>query len=110
MAIGVSFKAENLRTIAFGSISGTYAAIGSSFSNPITMIYIVNNTDVLLTFTYNNSVDQWVIPATTSIVLDISTNKSSHANIQALPTGTTIYVKGAPTLGTVYLSAFYANG
>ncbi len=110
MVVGVSFRAEALRSIAFGSISGTYAAIGTPFENPITTIYIVNDTDDLLTFTYNTAEDKWVIPKTTSLIIDIGSNKSTHANIQSLPAGSTIYVKGSPSAGTVYLSAFYANG
>jgi hypothetical protein len=110
MALGVSWRAEALRSLDFGSISGTYAALGTAFENSITMLYIVNTTDALLTFTYNTSEDKWVVPASTSLILDIGCNKSTHANIQSVPLGSIIYVKGSPSVGTVYLSAFYANG
>jgi hypothetical protein len=112
MALGVSIRAESVRSLAFGSISGTYAAIGTAFANPITLMFIVNNTDALLTFTYDklDASGKWVVPALSTMSIDIGANRTAHANTQSFPINTVIYVKGAPTVGTVYISTFYPTG
>jgi hypothetical protein len=44
---------EALRSLAFGSISGTYANLGSATTHPISMANIANTTDKDLIFSWN---------------------------------------------------------
>jgi len=107
--LAVRLLMENLRSIAFGSISGTYAGIGTALSNPCRMLYIVNATDVLLTFSDDGVNDKFVIPAGSYLLLDITTNNTAVGGSYTISQGQRFYVKGAPSSGTVYLSAFYGG-
>jgi len=42
---------DTLRTLANGSISGTYAAVGTPFTSPVRLICFTNNTDGDMLFT-----------------------------------------------------------
>lgn len=108
--LAVRIYPEALRSLAFGSISGTYAGIGSALSNPSRILYMVNVTDVLLTYSFDGVADHFVIPSQSFLVLDISSNMSLPGGALTVAQGQRIYVKGAPTLGTTYLSTFYGTG
>lgn len=108
--LSVRLYPEALRSLAFGSISGTYAAIGTALSNPSRILYIVNTTDVLLTFSFDGITDHFVIPSQSYILLDVTSNKTLTGGALNISEGQKIYVKGSPTLGTVYLSTFFGIG
>lgn len=105
--LGIRLQAEALRTLAFGSISGTYAAVGTALLNPCRIYYILNTTDVALTFSWSGTTDNFVVASDGFILLDVTTNRSDTGGMCAVPEGTLTYVKGSPSLGAVYLSAFY---
>ncbi len=94
---------EPLRTLAFGSISGTYAGIGSALSNPSRKLLFQNYTDVLITFSDDGVTDKFVLNPNTQFVLDEALNH--HGDYTAL--GTRFYAKGAPSSGAVYISTWY---
>ena len=104
-------KLEPLRSLAFGSISGTYAEVGTSFANPISLICITNNTagDMLLS---TDAVDDHLFIAAGSFKLfDIATNaRRVNTDDFVFPVGTQFYVKQltAPTSGSVYIEVLYA--
>ena len=98
---------EALRTLAFGSISGTYAKLGSPLINPARVLYFFNTTDVLVTFSFDGSTDHFIIPTDTGFVFDITSNKSLQGGVCCVAQNTQIYVKGSPSLGSVYLTSFY---
>ena len=102
-------SAETLRTLAFGSISGTYAAIGTAFLNPSRLLYIVNSMDVLATFSLDGTHDHFVVPAGSYILIDVGSNRSDMSGNLNFPQNQIIYVKAtSPSTGSVYLSTFYA--
>lgn len=100
------FRAEDLKSIAFGSIGASYAAIGSAYEYPISKFYISNLTDALLVFSFNGSDDHFILPSEGFLVLDITMDPGSP---DYLKKGDSIYVKrvGTPTTGSVYLTTFY---
>lgn len=109
--LAIRMLAESLRSLAFGSISVTYAGIGTSFNNPCRLMYIVNDTDVLLTFSLDGVNDHFVIPSGGFLLLDVTSNMTLTGGSLTLSQGQRIYVKGAPSSGSVYLTVFYgANG
>ncbi len=108
--LSIRIYPEVLRTAAFGAISGTYSGIGTALLNPARLLYIVNNTDVLLTFSFDGINDHFVIPQQSYILLDITSNTTVVGGVFAIAQGQRIYVKGAPTLGTVYLTTFFGAG
>lgn len=105
--VSIRLYPEVLRTLAFGSISGTYAGLGSAFLNPIRLIHITNTTDVLLTFSFDGVNDHFVVQSSGFILLDVTANSTIAGSSFHIAQGTRIYVKGAPTMGSVYLAAFY---
>lgn len=108
-ALSVRLLPEALRSVAFGGISGTYAGIGTAILNPARIVYIVNTTDVLVTISMDGVVDHFVIPPMSYILIDVTSNKSLLGGAFSVAQGTRFYVKGAPTLGSVYLTVFYGS-
>lgn len=99
---------EDLRSLAFGSISGTYSAIGSATENPARLIKVVNTTDVDITISTNGVDDQDIVAAGGFFLYDIMSNKSEQS-CMFLDQGTIIYAKGAPTEGSVYVVIIYTS-
>jgi hypothetical protein len=96
---------EPLRSLAFGSISGTYAGIGTSRSNPSRKLLFQNYTDVLITFSDDGVNDKFVLEAGAQFILDMAVSHNGDYCSQ----GTRWYAKtaGSPTIGAVYLSTWY---
>ncbi len=105
--LGIRLQAEAVRTLAFGAISGTYAALGSALLNPARIYYILNTTDGALTFSWNGTTDHFVVNAGGFLLLDVTTNRSDTGGMCAIAQGTVTWVKGTATSGSVYLSVFY---
>lgn len=101
---------ELLRSLAFGSITGTYAGIGTAFQDAIRIMHIFNDTDALLTFSIDGVHDYFVVPASSFILLDLTANATSIGGAAYIAAGTRIYVKGSPSMGSVYLSVWYGTG
>lgn len=108
--LAVRLYPEVLRTLAFGSISGTYAGIGTSLLHPCRILYIVNTTDALLIFSFDGVNDHFVIPSQSYILIDVTSNMTLTGGAFAIAQGQRIYVKGSPGSGTVYLSVFFGAG
>lgn len=103
---------DNLRSLANGSISGTYAAVGTPFSSQVRLICLTNNTDGDMIFTINPLVDQLFIPRGSFKLFDLTSNRGLNNTIFVLQPGTQFYVKqsSAPTTGSVYLEAITGRG
>jgi hypothetical protein len=102
---------EALRSLAFGSIGIGYMGIGTALLNPAHVYYLVNTTDALLVFSWDGVTDHFVIPAGSYILIDVTTNRTETGGAFMVSKGTRTYVRGAPSMGVVYLSSFYgANG
>jgi len=108
--LAVRLYPEVLRSLAFGSISGAYAGIGTALLNPARVLYIVNTTDVLLTFSFDGVNDHFVIPSNSYLLFDVTSNMTLTGGALSIAQGQRIYVKGSPSLGTVYLSTFFGTG
>ena len=99
---------EPLRSLAFGSISGTYAGIGTSFTHPIRIMKIYNGTDAAITFSDDGVVDKEILPAGGFLLLDFTSN-AANASGFFFAEGDRIYAKGSPTSGSVYVSSYYGR-
>lgn len=107
--LSIRLLAETLRTLAFGSISGTYAGIGAALSHPARIIKITNTTDVLITISLDGVNDHDVVPTSSSYIIDIASNNVLPAGSLTISQGQRFYAKGAPTSGAVYLSVYYGS-
>lgn len=106
---------DTLRTIAFGSISGTYAALGSALTTRPRIICFTNTTDVdLIASTDNtNATGQIYLPAKSFKLYDLTANLiPGKDDAFEVAVATQFYIKdtgSAATLGSVILEAVYAN-
>ena len=110
--ISIRATMEPVRSIAFGSISGTYAGIGTALSNPSRMLVLQNFTDQPVMISIDGVNDHIPLAATTSIIMDMTSNKSIMGAVFAWAEGQRFYVKeigSAPASGSVYLSTIYGT-
>lgn len=107
--LAIQLWPEALRTIAAGDISGAYMGIGAATTNPTKIYWIQNNTDALLTFSWDGVNDHFKLTNNAFLLLDVTSNKSSTGGMAAVPAGTRTYVKGSPTTGSVDLTIFYGK-
>jgi hypothetical protein len=104
----VSLKAEALRSLAFGSISGTYANVGTVTAHPWRVFFVSNTCDTDMIISLNGgTTDHFVVPSKQTLSIDVSANGLN--NNEFLPQGTQFAVKqvAAPASGTVYVAGVY---
>jgi hypothetical protein len=102
----IRFQFEPLRSLAFGSISGTYAGVGTALSHPARGYIIENLTDETVTFSFDGVNDHFVLPTNGLYIQDVTTNRYQDDGF-FLAEGERLYVKGSPTAGSVYFSVQY---
>lgn len=103
---------DTMRSIAFGSISGTYAAIGSALTVEPRILVITNNTDADMIISDDNTVSagKFILPTKTALTLDLTANMNpENDDTFLMGKGGSVYVKqvSAPSSGSVYLSIVY---
>lgn len=108
--LSVRMLAEVIRSLGFASIDGTYMGVGTGFLYPSRLLVIQNLTDAQLMFSFDGVNDHLTLPASSNIVLDVTTNQSlTQGNYWSI--GTRVYVKevGMPSTGSVYVTTFYGS-
>lgn len=103
---------EPLRSLAFGSIIGTYVGVGASFANPVRMLMIDNLSDSDLYISFDGVNDHAVIAAHSGKILDYASNRMAPADHLEQSVGERVYVKAIsvlPTDGDVFVSVIYAS-
>lgn len=103
---------EDLRSIPFGSITGTYAGIGSAFAHPVRILKINNTTDSDLYISFDGINDQDTIIAHSGSVLDYASNRIDPVGQLEQSVGERVYVKvitTTPTTGGVFVTVIYAS-
>jgi hypothetical protein len=106
----IRYAMEEQRSLAFGSISGTYAGVGTALTNPARQIFVDNATDADLQFSLDGVTDHFVVLSRSSLVSDIAANKTQDAGFY-MAEGDRLYVKTieAPTEKSVYFSVIYGE-
>lgn len=105
----VAVRFDNLRSLAFGSISGTYAALGGPTTHLMRIIKVVNNTNADLTISFDGTTDNDFVPANSFVLYDFNSDSDSNKEFY-LSLNTQVYVKGSPGSGSVYLVMIYGKG
>ena len=110
MSDAIRLKAENVMSLAAGSVGASYTAIGST-THAARVLVFQNLTDATLMFSIDGSRDTIPLLSNGYFVLDIATNKTATSYELYYPAGSTIFVKqiGTPTTGSVYVSVFYGK-
>lgn len=101
---------DEIRTLANGSISGTYAAVGTPTTVTVRAVCINNNTAGDMMFTDDNTKDKIFVKAGSYKLFDIQSNMNAQFDDKfVLPVGTQFYVKQitAPASGAVYIEILY---
>lgn len=113
MAAGVSRAFfEALRSLAFGGISGTYAAVGTQLENQVRAFCITNTTQGDMIFTIDNGVaaGHMFVAAQSYKLYDVQANMNTQFDDKyVIAKGTQFYVKQstAPVSGSVYIECLY---
>lgn len=101
---------EGLRSLAFGSISGTFADIGTPTTHACYQVTVQNTTDQTIIVSKDDGATEWqAIPMTTSAIFDFNHKTENDQNV-LVPVGTQFQVKDAgvaTTEGSVYISTEY---
>ena len=104
-------KFDTLRSVAFGSITSSYAMVGSVLPSPAVAIAFKNNTDGTVLVSFDGINDMLVYPGLSYGVYDIRTN-APQVTDYLLSKGTPIMVKytgSAPTSGSFYVEVMLAQ-
>ena len=103
---------EALRSLAFGSISGAYATVGTATANPTRLICITNDTEGNMLFSRDGATDEIFVAAGSFKLFDLTSNaRPSNRSDLVFETGTQWSVKQeqAPVSGSVYIEVMYAQ-
>lgn len=105
---------EPLRTLAFGSISGTYAAVGSEFQFSSRIVCFTNTTQGHMIFSRdpNLSEGELFVAAGGFKLFDLSSNhRPINQDDFVFEKGTQWYVKqiSSPVSGSVYIETIHAR-
>lgn len=109
----IKLVAEGLRSLAYTSLSTSYAALGEEFSNPIRIFHLQNLTDANIIYSFDGVNAHGVVAAGSFLLLDVTANKTLPQG-EFISAGTIVSVRTisgetAPTSGSVYLSVFYGS-
>ena len=101
---------DPIRTLAFGSISGTYAAVGTALANPVRLICFTNTTDVDMTVSINATSDYLIVPAGSFKLFDICTNRLNSSSYWVFAAKTQFFVKGSgASKGAFYIECLWGT-
>lgn|SRR5574338_236082 len=109
--LSIRFRAEPVRSLAFGSIGPAYMGVGSALTHPIRQFFIQNLSDQTLMFSFDGINDHFPLPQNGFLLDDITSNKSRGEG-WFLAEGDRLYVRELTTpaaAGAVYFSTFYGS-
>lgn len=107
---------EPERTKAAASIAASYAGtgiIGQVFTHPIRILILQNGTNAGISFSLDGVNTLVTLQAGVNTVLDICAARTADPNGLTAPIGWGFYAQyevGAPTTGSIYMSAIYGGG
>jgi|GEM_PF-3736342 hypothetical protein len=112
MSFAQSLRATAIpvQTVAFGSVTSSFVAMGAAVPAALRVLKINNTTDSDIYISYDGVTQHDVAVAGSGFVVDITANKSVPEGLY-LPEDTIVYIEyvsSAPTYGNIYLSAYYA--
>jgi hypothetical protein len=96
---------ELLRSVNSASLAGVYVPIGGPLLHPAVIVKMVNNSNSLVTVSFDGVNDYDVCPANSFWLYDETL--SGYPTLEALPEGTQLFVNGAAGTGLIYLVVQY---
>lgn len=112
MSVSIVAVPDTLRSVAFGSITNSYTALGTPTSQPCRMFRIINPTDGDMFLSLDGTNNQFYVPANSFVLYDLCTNREKNGELFVLPNNTQFYIKysSAPSKNGVYIEVIYARG
>jgi len=112
MSFTTQAKMDAIRSVAYGSITGSYVALGAPLAYPARIICFTNTTDQDVFLSTDGTTNQVLVPAGSFKLFDVTTNHRpvNHDDF-CFAVGTQWYVKyaSAPMKGAVYIEVMYAQ-
>jgi hypothetical protein len=104
-------QVEVLRSVANGSITNSYVALGAPLVYPSRIISFINSTDAPMLISVDGTNNHLVVPTGSTRVFDLTANRRSHDDIFAFAAKTQFYIKyvSAPSTGTFYIETLYGD-
>ena len=112
MAYGTRATFDAVRELAFGSISGTYAALGGALTDHARVVCMSNSTNAEVYISVDGVNNNFRLAANSFRLIDFSSNKVRDDGL-FVSVGTIFYVKqvsGAPGSGSVWIEVTFATG
>jgi len=110
----VALKAtlDTIRSVAFGSITNSYTALGTPLTHVTRLIRFINDTDTAMFISTDAVNNMLYLPAGSFILFDLTTNREASGDIFAFAKGTQFYIKynTAPGARAVYIECVYGDG
>lgn len=103
------FYFEPLRSLAFGSISGSYAAVGTPLTDTARKVKFQNLTDANITVSTDGVNDMDIIPLNGFALYDVVDSPNMNEQKPQIAVGTQFYIKGSPSTGSFYVTITGAN-
>jgi hypothetical protein len=102
---------DGVRTVANGSITGSYVAVSTAFQHRVRILKFINTTDAGMYFSFDGTTDNDYVPANGFSVYDLTTNGTTNPDF-TFQLFTQVYVKyeTAPTTGSIYVIAVFGRG
>lgn len=111
MAFGTKVQFNPIGTVAFGSITGTYAAFGPPMPGHARIIRISNDSNEDVLISADGVTDNLRIASNSFLLLDFSANKIQDDGL-FVAMGVQFYIKyvSAPSSGSIWIEVITAAG
>ena len=102
---------DAIRSIVFGSISNTYAKLGTALGHPMRVLHFINNTNGDMMISFDGSTDNIAVLADSFALYDLTSDQDQNESFR-YEKGTQLWIKylSVPTSGTFYVAAVYGKG
>lgn len=104
---------DQIRELAFGDISGTYAEVGTPLTQNWREFRILNTTDAAIFISADGETDNFYLPANSFLLWDLSANappiNETDTFVMSLKTQFYARSDGSPSSGSVYIEGIYAR-
>ncbi len=111
MANGLRIIPDTLRQVLAIEFTGSFQALGTPLLYACPLLKFLNNTNVLVTISWDGVHSHDVLPNDSFALYDFCSDAGTSRGLYA-PQGTQFYVSGAAGVGntgSVYLVAFYTS-
>jgi hypothetical protein len=102
---------DAVRSLANGSITNSYQALGTRFTHPMRVVHLINGTDGDMMISFDGSTDNVPVLSSSFALYDLTSDQDANESFR-YELGTQIYIKyiTAPTTGTFYLVCVFGKG